>query len=79
MKYELKQTIYYLRENRMHSASVCTRMNVENVFDDWCCTDEQKEAWQKFGVSGIKYVTCHGVVDESEAYASKEELRDSLV
>ena len=62
MKYELKQTIYYLRENRIHSASVCTRMN-----------------WQKFGVSGIKYVTCHGVVDESEAYASKEELRDSLV
>ena len=71
MKYKLNQVIYYMRENRIHSAKIRTRMMVENSFDGW------KDSWQHFGESGIKYVTCHGVITESEAFASKKELVES--
>jgi len=78
MKFELGQTIYYLIDNRLHSAPVETRMQVENAHDDWAHTDEQKNAWQHFGESGVFYVTCHGPIVEERCFASKAELAESL-
>lgn len=78
-KFALKQTIYYLRDNRVHSAPVLSRMCVENAHQDWACTDEQKYTFTRFGKNGIFYATCHGSVNEDEAFASKEELAQSLL
>jgi hypothetical protein len=74
MKYELKQTIHYMRDNRPHSATVLARKCVENLHDDWICTEEQKKTFTPYGVSGVVYSTCHGEVDEKDAFASKEEM-----
>lgn len=78
-KFELEQLIYYIRENRLHSAPVLARVIVENAHDDWACTDAQKELFTPFGKSREAYATCHGFVLVEEAFASREDLVDSLI
>lgn len=78
MKFELNQTIYYMRGNKVHSAPVNSRMVVENAHEDWARTDEQKKSWMPFGEAGVFYFTCHGHVNEEEAFASREELLQNL-
>ncbi len=79
MKYELGQVIYYILDNRVHSAPVGSRMTVENSHDDWAHTSAQKESWTPFGESRIVYATCHNnSLTEEECFASKEELLASL-
>lgn len=75
MKYELGQLIYYIRENRLFSAPVLARIKVENLHQDLAHTNEQKKLFTPFGESGVFYGTCHGIINESEAYSSREDLQ----
>ena len=67
-------TIFYLRENRLHSAPILSKVVVENLHEDWDCTPEQKDSFLHFGPGGTRFCTCHGVVDENEAYETPEAL-----
>lgn len=78
-KFELSDTIYYLRENKVHSAPVLTRMWVENAHPDWNSTNAQKNTYQRFGEGREVYVTCHGIVHADEAYTSPQALAYSLI
>jgi hypothetical protein len=72
-KYELGQKIYYLMDNRLHSAPVLSRIIVENQKEDY------DSIFKQFGNARILYATCHGEIDEKDAFASKEELADNLI
>ncbi len=78
-KFELEQTIYYIRENRIHSAPVLARMIVENSKEQWAHTYEQKLLFTPFGDSCETYSTCHGLIPAKEAFASKQDLVDFLL
>ena len=79
MKYELDQTIYYLRDNKVHGAPVLARMHVENLKEEWDATAEQARLFKPFGPAGTWYATCHGVVAEQDAFPTKVQLAASLV
>lgn len=78
MNYELNQLIYYMRDNRPHSAPVLARMRVDNLHEDWACTKEQRNLFTPFGPAGVYYSTCHGLVREDEAFAAREEMLESI-
>lgn len=69
--------IFYLRENRVHSAPILSKMVVENQRED-IATTEQRELFNRFGPAGVFYATCHGTIHGHEAFPSKEELLKSL-
>ena len=69
-KYNLDQIIFYLMENRIHSAPVISRIYVDNLNQDWACTKEQKELFTRFGNNCIKYSTCHGEIEENKAFSN---------
>lgn len=78
-KFDLEQTIYYVRNDRVHSAPVLARIIVENAHDDWACTDAQKELFTPFGKGREAYATCHGFVPAEDAFASKQDLVNFLI
>jgi hypothetical protein len=77
--FDLDQTIYYIRNDRIHSAKVLARIIVENAHDDWNCTPEQQQIFTPFGNSREAYATCHGLVPVNEAFGSRQDLVDSLL
>ena len=79
-KFENEQTIFYLNENRVHSAKVLSRMKIDipSEREKASYTKEQKEFNMPFGPSRECYITCHGIVEAKSAFASKEELVASL-
>ncbi len=81
-KFKNGDTIFYMgvhnEQGVVMSGKVWTVAAIENEHDDWACTKEQKDSWQHFGPSGIFYVTCHGVIPEEKAFATKEELLVTL-
>lgn len=77
MEYNLGETIYYLRENKVHSAEVLSRTAVENA-NNKPSNAVQEKLFTPFGKARIQYGTSHGIIDESEAFASKVELLASL-
>lgn len=77
-KFSLGQVVWYLDENKVHSAPVLSRMCIDNHHDDWACTNEQKEVFQRFGASTVKYATIHGEYHEGSLFGSKEELLKSF-
>jgi copper oxidase (laccase) domain-containing protein len=75
----ISQLAYYLIDNKIHSAKILSKMTVENhIGDDKVCTDEQRESFQSFGKECVKYATIHAILDESQLFATKEELLASL-
>lgn len=78
-KFELNQVIYYIRNDRIHSAKVLARIIVENAHDDWTCTDAQKALFTPFGQAREAYATCHGFVPVEDAFGSKQDLVNSLL
>jgi hypothetical protein len=78
MKYKLHQIIYYMRDNRPHSAPILSRVCVENGREIWPANEVQEGFFARFGKAGVTYATCHGEIAESAAFASKEELLNSL-
>jgi hypothetical protein len=77
MKYKLEQTIWYMKGNKPHSAKVLSFKTVEALHTD-ASTPEQKEIFTPFGSTGTFYGTCHGVFEECDCFASKDELLKSL-
>jgi hypothetical protein len=72
-KFKLMDKIFYLRNNKVHSAPVLARR-----FVDTQNPTSNSEIYERFGEPNISYSTCHGIVPESEAFASKEDLLASL-
>ncbi|MEW5569708.1 hypothetical protein [Rossellomorea marisflavi] len=72
-KYELGSTAYYLKNNRIHSATIFSRSIIENSKEDY------GENFTPFGKAGIEYATCHGVFDEKNVFSSKEKLVENLL
>lgn len=79
MKYQLEQVIHYMQDNKPHSAPVLARMHIDNLHDSWGSNKEQRKLFTPFGPAGTYYATCHGLVSEANAYASKEDLLGQLV
>ena len=69
IKFELGQTIYYMSDNKMHSAPVLARMIVENR-DNGTMFGNQAEMFQPFGEARVVYGTCHGLVNDDEVFES---------
>jgi hypothetical protein len=78
-KFELGQVVFYVRDNRVHSAPVLSRMLVENQRPDWNATPEQREFWQRFGNCRVMYATCHGEFQEEELFDSRETLAAAII
>lgn len=78
-RYSLGQTIYYLIDNKIHSAEVLSRSFVDNLHEDWNSTKTQCSTFKAFGDTGVFYSTCHGIVNEKLAFPTKEELTKSLL
>jgi hypothetical protein len=78
-KFLLEQTVWYLKDNRVHSANVLARHAVENSHGDWAHTTEQKQLFAPWGPTRNEYATCHGFFNERELFSSKEDLAASLV
>ena len=74
MKYELDQMIYYMCDNRPHSAPVLSRQVVENLHSDWTSNTAQESTFAPFGQDCEMYNTCHGTVTVEEAFPSKYEM-----
>ena len=78
-KFELGQTVFFLRHNRIHSAPVLARMVVENHKDDWASTKEQEKLYEPWGKTRTMYKTVHGERPEDLLFGSKEELVQDLL
>lgn len=77
-KYNLDQTVWYMMEGHICSAPILARMYVDNLHNDWCNNSEQMRVFLPFGFTEIRYGTCHGTVNEKDAFGSKSELVDYL-
>lgn len=68
------QTIYYLQNDKLHSAPILSKLIVENDKEDYASTKEQKEIFTPFGKTRITYATCHGEIDDSKTFETPEAL-----
>ena len=78
-KFELDQVVFFIRENRVHSAPVLARMLCENLRPNYNSTPAQREVFTPFGVDGEYYGTCFGIMPASSLFATKEDLAANLV
>lgn len=78
-KYELEQLVYYIKDNKLHSANVLARRVVENSKPHWARDADTRHLYAPWGESGIEYRTCHGFYKEDKLYASKEDLAAALI
>ena len=78
MKYKLDQLIYYMQDNKVHSAKVLSRWCIENLKEYASLGTEDMTFYAPMGVEGVWYKTCHGIINEKHAFASKQELLESL-
>ena len=69
-EYELKETAFYLLDNKIHSAAILSRMIIENSKQDSCVTEQWNHLCM-FGESKLNYSTIHGVFDASQIFKSK--------
>ncbi len=67
-KYELRQVVFYMRNNRIHSAPVLARKYIDNV--------EHKH--HSFEAACIEYETCHAAFNEADLFISKDALLEHL-
>lgn len=84
-KFELGQLIWYMRNNAIHNGKVLSRIAVDNATeltpypDDPTNVDEQRNFFNRFGPTRTHYATCHGIVAEVHAHASREDLVQHLL
>ena len=76
-EFQLEETVFYMRDNRIHSAPILSRIFVDNETKEVSNT-EQADAFQKFGEDKIEYATIHGVFSEDQIFHIKQDLLDSL-
>lgn len=72
-KFNLNQLVWYIENNKFHSANIISRIYIDNKIKD-VHGKEQTEAFQQFGADQIQYGTVHGAYTENQLFASKEEL-----
>lgn len=82
-KANVGELVYYLNDNRVHSANVLSIKIVVNQCDkekkNFVATKEQQQFWKRFGNSETIYSTCHGEWDENRIFLSHKELVESLL
>lgn len=78
MKYALNQLVYYILDDKLHSAPILASIEITNLHEDYAATDAQRKTFTPFGKAGVKYATCHGVLSEDKVFATKEDLAKSL-
>lgn len=78
--FELDQTIFYMKDNKVCSAPILSIMTVQNSKKLDSATPEQRKIFNRFGRDGIFISTIHGEfeVDGETVFATKQELLDSL-
>ena len=72
-KYELDQLVYYLKDNKLHSAPVLSRSITENLREDY------DTIFKQLGDSRRVYATCHGIINEEELFESKKALAEFIM
>jgi hypothetical protein len=77
--FNIEQFIYYIRNDRIHSAPVLAHVIVENAKEDWLGQIASEKLLTPFGKSREAYATCHGFVPVEDAFASKQDLINSLI
>jgi hypothetical protein len=78
-KYKLDQLVWYLENNKVHSATILSRRYIDNLFPQKeRCTEEQEELFGRFGNECILYATVHGEYSEDELFSTKEELLSKM-
>ena len=79
-KFELDQLIYYIRNDQLCSAPVISRAIVENLREPRSQdTADTVKLYSPFGKSVRAYATVHGTVLEAKAFASRQDLVNSLL
>ena len=73
-KFGLDDIVFYLKNNKICSASVLSRMVVENVHENLKAPDELRQIFCRFGDSGVFYSTYYGVFAEEDLFRTREEL-----
>jgi len=79
-KYDLNQMIFYMQNNKIHSAPILGRSTIETIRR---CEEDDASAigklYNQLGAIGVFYATCHGIIKEADAFNSKEGLADHLL
>lgn len=76
---KLNQVVYYLLDNKVHSAQVNSICKVDNWKEQISFTKKEKQQYMPFGKAGTFYSTEHGIFNSDEVYVSKEELTQALL
>lgn len=77
-KYDLKQIIFFMHNNKVTSAEIVSRMIIENAYEQLAGTDYEKEMYIRFGRNIVRYATKRGILNENQIFSTKEELLESL-
>lgn len=76
-KFKLHQKVYYIKDNKIHSAPILSRMYVDNHINE-TYTAQQYDLFNSFGPTGIRYSTVHGEFGEHQLFPTKEELKNGI-
>jgi hypothetical protein len=70
-KFELDQLVYYIRNDRLCSAKIISRLLADHALEG--------QGNNGLGPSREIYATCHGLLPVFDIFASRQELVDSLL
>lgn len=75
MKYELDQVVHYMRDNKPHNAPILARLLIKPVVLVYGA-DARGRSRAEPGLDAVSvyYETCHGLVGEEEAFASRADM-----
>jgi hypothetical protein len=74
-KFDLNTTIWYMKDNKVHSSIVLSRMIVENTKN---YKKYEKSLFAPYGETREVYFTIHGEIAAEKAFSSKSDLLKSL-
>jgi len=77
-KYSIGMMVFYMHENKVHSAEILSRMVVDNIMPFTNATPQQRDAFLRFGNSAVQYSTVHGIYEEKQLFPNKPALLESL-
>jgi len=76
--YKIDDIIFYMTENKIHSAPIMSINVVETNPELTASNSEQKQVFTPFGEAGIWYATVHGVIKSNLVYTDRKSLLKSL-
>jgi len=75
MKFKCNDIIFYMLNNKVHSAPILSTLTVKNSENHASgYNKEQLKFFRRFGEDRTQYATCHGIVNDVDAFISKEAL-----